>query len=83
MLVYTLYSSRTYSDEGSYCIIDPVNMKIPYLHNTQGYGETASSITLLRDNPTYIDGNAEFNWVFFFGLFTYAAVMFIGVANAY
>ena len=58
-------------------------MKIPYQHNTSSYGETTSAVMLLRKHPSYIDGNAEFNWVFFSGLFTYSIVMFIGIANVY
>lgn len=81
LFIYILYSSRSYSDEGSYCIIDPVNMKIPYLHTNSSFEK--GSIELLRRHPNYIDGNAQFNFVFFMGLFTYTAALLIGMANVY
>ena len=56
-------------------------MKIPYLHNKSSF-ETGA-IALLKKHPNYIDGNEQFNWVFFFGLFTYTMIVLIGMANVY
>ena len=76
-----LYSSRALSDEGSYCVIDPNNMKIPYLHNKSRFETDA--IKLLRQHPDYIDGNELFNWVYFFGLFVFTVATVVGYSNIY